>query len=62
LEIPLNPAAPWRGAIISNEVDNAVEKMAHVALTSLCKYSLAVTTDKPLALFPIHNQEESLPQ
>jgi hypothetical protein len=33
VEIPLDPAAPWRGAIISNEVDNAIEKVAHVALT-----------------------------
>jgi hypothetical protein len=58
VEIPFDPAAPWKGAIIGSEVDDAVEKIAHVALTSLCERSLATTTDTPIALFLIHNQDE----
>jgi hypothetical protein len=58
VEIPLNPMAPWRGAVIHNGVDDVVENMAHVALTSLCECSLAVTVDTWLALFPIHKQEQ----
>jgi hypothetical protein len=50
---------PWRGAITGNEMDDTVEKMAHVALTSLCECSLATTSDTPIALFQIHNQDES---
>jgi hypothetical protein len=52
VEIPLNPMAPCRGAIIGHEVDDVIEKMAHVALTSLCERSLTTTTDMPIALFP----------
>jgi hypothetical protein len=58
VEIPFNPMAPFRGAIISNDIDDTVEKMVHMALTALCKHSLTITADTPLAVFPIHNQEE----
>jgi hypothetical protein len=33
--IPFNPMEPWSGSIIDNEPDTSVEKMAHIALTSL---------------------------
>jgi hypothetical protein len=49
---------PWKGTAVGSEVDDAIEKMAHVALTSLCERSLAATTDTLLALFLICNQEE----
>jgi hypothetical protein len=50
--------APWTGAIIGSEIDDTVERMAHVALTSLCERSLIFTTDMPIALFLSHNQED----
>jgi hypothetical protein len=62
VEIPFDPTVPFRGAIISNDVDDAVEKMAHVALTTFCERSLTMTADTSLALFPIHNQEEPVCQ
>jgi hypothetical protein len=58
VDIPLDPTTAWRGAIIGNEVDDAVEKMAHVALTFLFECSLAATADTLIALFPIQNQDE----
>jgi hypothetical protein len=50
--------APFRGAVIGNDIDDAVKKMVHVALMTLCERSLAITVDAPLALFLIRNQEE----
>jgi hypothetical protein len=57
VEIPFDPTptVPWTGAIIGNELDDIIEKMAHMALTSLCERSLAATTDMMIALFPIHD-------
>jgi hypothetical protein len=37
VEIIIDPTAPWKGAIIRKEVDDVVEKMAHVTLTALCE-------------------------
>jgi hypothetical protein len=51
--IPFNPTAPFRGAIIGNDLDDTVEKMVHMALTKLCGRNLANTADTPLALFPV---------
>jgi hypothetical protein len=31
-----HPMEPWTGAIIGGDVDDAVEKVAHVALTAFC--------------------------
>jgi hypothetical protein len=58
VEIPIDPAAPWTGAIIGSEADNAVEKMAHLALTAMCEQRLADTADTPIALFLIRDQED----
>jgi predicted N-acyltransferase len=58
VETPFDPMAPFRGAVIGNDIDDAVKKMVHVALMTLCERSLAVTVDAPLALFLIRNQEE----
>jgi hypothetical protein len=52
--------APWMGSIISSELNDAVEKMAHVALTSLCECSLATTVDMPILLFQIQDQEDPM--
>jgi hypothetical protein len=45
-------------AIIGVELDETIEQTAQVALTSLCESRLADTTAMPIALFPIHNQED----
>jgi hypothetical protein len=55
VEIPFDPTTPFRGAVISNDVDDTFEKMAHMALMTLCERSLAVTADTPFALFPIRS-------
>ena len=59
VEIPFDPTVPWTGAVIGSEVDDAVEKLAHAALTSLCERSFAATAAMPVALFPIRDQEDS---
>jgi hypothetical protein len=56
--IPLNPTEPWMATIIRVELDETVEQTAQVALTSLCESRLADTAAMPIALFPIHNQED----
>jgi hypothetical protein len=58
VEIPFDPMVLSKGASVGREVDNTVEKMAHVALTPLCECSLTATGDTPIALFLIRNQEE----
>jgi hypothetical protein len=54
--IPLNPVEQWMGTVIGNEIDDTIEQMAHVALTSLCKSRLATIAAIPIALFLIRNQ------
>jgi hypothetical protein len=57
VELPFDPMTPWTGAIVSSEIDNTVENMAHVNLTSLCERSLAATVEMLIMLFPIRDQE-----
>jgi hypothetical protein len=54
--IPLNPSEPWIRTVIGIELDDIIEQMAHVALTSLCESCFTATAAMPIALFPIHNQ------
>jgi hypothetical protein len=54
--IPLNPVEQWMGTVIGNEIDDTIEQMAHVALTSLCESRLAAIAAIPITLFLIHNQ------
>jgi hypothetical protein len=58
VEIPIDPMTPWIGAIIRSEVGDAVEKMAHMALTAMCEQRLTDTTGMPIALFLIQDQED----
>jgi hypothetical protein len=51
--IPLNPTEPRMETIIGVELDDTVEQMAQVALTSLCGSHLADTTAMPITLFPV---------
>jgi cell division protein FtsB len=55
--IPLNPAEPWTGTVVSNEPDTTVEQIAHITLTALCESRLATTIMMPIALFLIRNKE-----
>jgi hypothetical protein len=52
--IPLNPMEPWMATIIGIKLDNTVDQMAQVALTSLCGSRLSDTAMTPIALYPIH--------
>jgi hypothetical protein len=56
--IPLNPTEPWMATVIGVELDETIEQMAQVALTSLCETCLTDTVAMPIALFPICNQED----
>jgi hypothetical protein len=58
--IPLNPMEPWMATVIRVELDETVEQTAQVALTSLCETRLDDTAAMPIALFPIHNQEDPM--
>jgi hypothetical protein len=49
---------PWMGALGGGKLDDAVEKMVHAALTSLCERSLTATANMRVLLFPIHDQED----
>jgi hypothetical protein len=37
VEIPFDPTTPFKEAVISNDVDDTFEKMAHMALMTLCE-------------------------
>jgi hypothetical protein len=58
--IPLNPTEPWMATVIGVELDETVEQMAQVALTSLCESRLADTAAMPIVLFRIRNQEDPM--
>jgi hypothetical protein len=58
--IPLNPTESWMIIVIRVELDETVEQTAQVALTSLCESRLTDTAAMPIALFPIHNQEDPM--
>jgi hypothetical protein len=56
--IPLNPTEPWMATVIGVELDETIEQMAQVALTSLCENHLADTAVMLIALFLIRNEED----
>jgi hypothetical protein len=58
--IPFDPTEPWSGTVIVSEADTGVERMAHIALTSLYEDRLAATTTLPIALLLIQNQENPI--
>jgi hypothetical protein len=51
--IPFDSVELWLGSIINSEPDIGVEKIAHIALTSLCEDRLTATAALPIALLPI---------
>jgi hypothetical protein len=40
----------------SPELNNTIEKMTHIALTSLCESRLTATMEMPIMHFPIHSK------
>jgi hypothetical protein len=58
--IPFDPAEPYLGVVIGIGLDDGVEKMAHIALTTFCERHLTGTAGTPLALLLIRNQEDPL--
>jgi hypothetical protein len=58
VEISFDPTVLWMGAVIGSKLDDAVEKMAHIAVTSLCESRLAPTAEMPITLFSICDQED----
>jgi hypothetical protein len=56
--IPLNPTEPWMATVIGVELDETVEQMAQVTLTSLCESRLTDTVAMSITLFFICNQED----
>jgi hypothetical protein len=46
--IPFNPTAPWMATVIGPELDDTVDQLAQVALTSLCGSRLTDTAAVPI--------------
>jgi hypothetical protein len=58
--IPFDPMNPWSGSIIGSEPNTGVERMVHIALTSLCEDRLTATAALPISLLLIQNQENPI--
>jgi hypothetical protein len=58
--IPFDQEDPWMWTVVGSKPDTTVEKMAHVALTSLCETRFAATSAMPISLFLIRNQENPM--
>jgi DUF1365 family protein len=44
--------------VIGNDIDDAMEKTAHAALTALCSQRLLDTVDTPISLYPIQDRSD----
>jgi hypothetical protein len=44
--------------VIRNDIDDAMEKAAHLALTTLCSQRLLDTTGTPILLYPIQDRSD----
>jgi hypothetical protein len=58
--LPHSSTEPWVTTVSGVELDEMVEQAAHVILTTLCESCLDDTAAMPIALFPIHEQEEPM--
>jgi hypothetical protein len=56
MTIPLNPTEPWMASVIIVKLDDTIEQITQVALTSLCESRLADTDTMPIVLFPVRYQ------
>jgi hypothetical protein len=49
---------PWSTWAIGIDVDDAMEKAAHMALTVLCSQNLAATAGMSISLYPIQDRSD----
>jgi hypothetical protein len=49
---------PWFMWVIRNDIDDAMEKTAHAALTALCSQRPPDTVDTPISLYPIQDRSD----
>jgi hypothetical protein len=49
----------WSMWIIGNDMDNTMEKAAHMALTALCSQCPPNTTGTPISLYPVQDRSDS---
>jgi hypothetical protein len=57
LSHPVFPdGSPWSTWASGADMDDAMEKVAHMALTALCSQNLAATTGMPISLYPIQDR------
>jgi hypothetical protein len=64
VDIPSHPVftdgSPWSTWAIGADMDDAMEKVAHIALIALCSQNLAATAGTPISVYP--NQDRSDPE
>jgi hypothetical protein len=62
VDIPSHPrfpdGSPWSTWAIGANMDDAMEKAAHIALTVLCSQNLATTVGTPISLYPIQDHSD----
>jgi hypothetical protein len=62
VDIPSHPVfpdrSPWSTWAIGGGMDDAMEKIAHMALTALCLQNLAATAGTPISLYPIQDRSD----
>jgi hypothetical protein len=51
--------SPWSTWAIGDDMDDAIEKAAHMALTALCSQNLAATMATPISLYPIQDRPDT---
>jgi hypothetical protein len=56
VEIPVNPEAPFTGTVIGGDLDKVVERMAHLALTTMCEQRLPEMVGLAILLYLIRDQ------
>jgi hypothetical protein len=59
VDIPSHPVfpdrSPWSTWAIGADMSDAMEKVAHMALTALCSQNLAATAGTPISLYPVQD-------
>jgi hypothetical protein len=62
VDIPSHPVfpdrSPWSTWAIRADMDDDMEKAAHMTLTALCSQNLAATTGTPISLYPIQDRSD----
>jgi hypothetical protein len=59
LSLPVFPdGSLWSTWAIGADMDDAMEKVAHMALTALCSQNMAATAGTPISLYPIQDRSD----